>query len=90
VRIFILVTGSILLFLGVLSMVTPIPGGTLFIAIGAGMVICSSSTAARYIQSCRTKFNRFNTAVTWLENKIGDNLSEPLRRTRPETIISNE
>ena len=71
-------------------MVTPIPGGTLFIAIGAGMIICSSPTAARYIQACRVKFNRFNKMLTWLANKMGDRFAEPLRRTRAGELIPDE
>lgn len=83
-RILILVSGSLLLLLGLISMVTPIPGGTLLITVGAGMVICTSTTAARYIQVCRVKFSRFNGAITWLENKMGERFSMPLRRTRPD------
>ena len=82
-RIVILVTGTILVIMGLVSMVTPIPGGTLLITVGGGMVICSSNTAARYIQTCRTKFNRFDRGIAWLENKMGERLSGPLRRTRP-------
>ena len=89
-RIVILVTGSILLLLGLTSMVTPIPGGTLLITVGGGMVICSSNTAARYIQVCRINFNRFNKGMTWLENKMGDSLCAPLRRTRPDASSAAE
>ena len=52
-RVIILIAGSILLLLGVISMVTPIPGGTLAIAVGGGMIICTSETAKRYIRICR-------------------------------------
>jgi len=83
-RILILITGSILLVIGLVSMVTPIPGGTLLITVGAGMIICSSKTAAKYIQTCRTKFHRFNRGVHWLEEKMGDRMSAPLRQTRPK------
>ena len=72
-RIIILVLGSMLLLLGVVSMFTPILGGTMMITIGGGMIICSSDTAARYVQVCRAKFGRFNRAMTWLENKMGFN-----------------
>jgi len=83
-RIVVLVIGTILLVIGLVSMVTPIPGGTLLITVGGGMVICSSNTAAKYIQTCRSKFNRFDRGMTWLENKMGERLSSPLRRTRPK------
>ena len=83
-RILVLITGTILLLFGLISMVTPIPGGTLLIALGAGMIICSSETAAKTIQSWRGKFNRLDKTITWLEDKIGERLSAPLRRTRPD------
>ena len=86
-RIIVLVAGSILLLFGMISMVTPIPGGTLLITVGAGMIICSSETAARYIQACRTKSNRVDKIISWLENKIGERLSAPLRRTRPNNRL---
>ena len=86
-RIIVLVAGSILLVFGLISMVTPIPGGTLLITVGAGMIICSSETAARYIQACRSKFDRVDKIITWLENKIGERLSAPLRRTRPDNRL---
>ena len=84
-RIVLVVTGSILLLIGLVSMVTPIPGGTLLITVGGGMVICASHTAARYVQVCRSKFRRFNKGVIWLENKMGERLSAPLRQTRPDS-----
>ena len=86
-RIVILVMGSFLLLLGLISMVSPIPGGTLLITVGGGMIICSSVTAANYMRRCRVKFNRFNNVISWLENKMGEKLSGPLRRTRPEVLV---
>lgn len=82
-RILVLIAGSILLALGILSMVTPIPGGTFAIAIGAGMVICTSETAAGYLQACRAKYGRFNRLIMWMETKMGERFSAPLRGTRP-------
>ncbi len=83
-RIVTLIAGIILLVIGLLSIPTPFPVGTLFITVAAGMIICSSDTAAKYIQTCRAKFTRFDRIALWLENKTGERLSEPLRRTRPE------
>lgn len=71
-------------------MVSPIPGGTFLITIGAGMIICSSVTAARYLQSCRIKYSRLNSTITWLENKMGDRFGAPLRSTRPGSKIGSE
>ena len=65
-------------------MVTPIPGGTLAITVGAGLLICASETVFNYIRQRWEKYSRFNRIVTWLENKMGNRLSRPLRLTRPD------
>lgn len=78
-----ILVGSILLILGLLSMVTPIPGGTLAIATGAGLIICASQTAADFLKSYRAKYARLNSTIAWIENKLGARLSRPLRMTRP-------
>jgi len=83
-RIIILVTGSILLLVGVISMVTPIPGGTLLIAAGGAMVICSSKRAEKFIRICRSRFGLLNKALLWIETRLGERLSGPIRRTRPD------
>ncbi len=82
-RITLMILGSILILLGLISMVTPIPGSTFFIATGSGLLICTSERAANWIRNARTKNVRFNNAVTWMENKMGDRLGGPIRRTRP-------
>ena len=79
-----ILVGAILLTLGLVSMLTPIPGGVLVIALGAGMIICASPTATNFIKAYRAKNRRFNQILTWLENKIGERLSGPLRMTRPD------
>jgi len=84
VRTLAIIAGAILLLLGLISMVTPIPGGTLAITVGAGLIICSSETAANKIKVWRSKHTRFNRPVTWIENKMGERLSRPLRLTRPD------
>ncbi len=68
---------------GLISMVTPIPGGTLAITLGVGMIICASERAAAFIKKGREKYLRLNQVMTWMENKMGLRLSSPLRRTRP-------
>lgn len=79
-----LLTGSILLLFGLAALLTPIPGSTLAITVGAGLLICFSETVSNYIKRWRVKFSRFNRTVVWLENKMGPGLSRSLRMTRPE------
>ena len=83
-RLIITIFGVFLLLIGLVSMVTPIPGGTLLITVGGSMVICSSEAAANYVQKSRAKYSRFDNGVAWLENKMGERLGGPLRRTRPK------
>ncbi len=82
-RITLIILGAILILIGVISMVTPIPGSTFFIATGSGLLICTSERAANWIRNARTNNVRLNKSVTWMENKMGDRLSGPMRRTRP-------
>ena len=62
---------------------TPIPGGTLAMTVGVGLIICASERATGFIRKSREKFLRLNKVMTWMENKMGLRLSGPLRRTRP-------
>ena len=78
-----LITGFILITIGAISMITPIPGSTFLIATGSGLVICTSKRAERWIKKMRGTHVRFNNTLTWLENKMGEKLSAPLRSTRP-------
>lgn len=80
----------VLLLIGVLSMVTPIPGGTFMIAASISMLICSNAKAQRYMQILRTKYNALNKAIFWLEKKVGNRIKFigiALEKTRPHTDI---
>jgi hypothetical protein len=45
ISLFISIVAMIILIVGAISMLTPIPGGTLLIALGFSMLICSSPKA---------------------------------------------
>ncbi len=80
------VIALILLFFGLISMFTPFPGGTLLIAGGCALLICTSERAANMIKTTRTNKRWVNGPMTWMENKMGERLSGPMRRTRPTVI----
>ncbi len=82
-RIVLILAGFLLLLVGLISMVTPIPGSTFFIASGSALLICTSQRVANWVQRARTRHTRFNKTVIWLENKMGERLGAPMRRTRP-------
>ena len=73
----------VLLLLGLLSWATPIPGGTALIAIGLGILICTSEKATRFLQLCRRKFYRLDTMFVWIEDRVPTQLGDAIRRTRP-------
>lgn len=77
---------SLVLLFGLVSMVTPIPGGTVLIAGSLTALICSSPFARRCLQIMRTKMNWLNKGILWIEAKVGDRIgivSRALRQTRP-------
>ena len=74
------------IFLGIVSMVTPIPGGTVLIAGGLTALICSSPSARYCLMWLRSKMSWFNKLFCWLENKVGSKLGvvgSALSKTRP-------
>jgi len=80
------ILASVLLLIGLVSMLTPIPGGTVLIAGSLTALICSSPLARRCLQVMRTKMNWLNKGVLWVENKVGDRIGivgRALGQTRP-------
>jgi hypothetical protein len=80
------IVASVVLLFGLVSMVTPIPGGTFLIAGSLTALICSSPFARRCLQVMRTKMNWLNKGILWVEAKVGDRIGivgRALRQTRP-------
>jgi hypothetical protein len=93
IKLFLTIIASILLLMGLISMVTPIPGGTFMIAGSITILICSSPTVQSWIKSCRARANWFNKMFTWLETKIGSRIhfvGDALQRTRPDSMVESE
>jgi hypothetical protein len=79
----------IILVIGIASMVTPIPGGTIMISGGLTMLICTSPTARICIRFIREKSTKMNIFFEFLEKKIGTKIKVigiALNKTRPGTI----
>ncbi len=71
---------------GMISMLTPIPGGTILIAGGLTALICSSPSARYCLMWLRAKFSWFNKIFFWLEDKVGSRIAligTALNKTRP-------
>lgn len=75
--------GILLVVVGSIAMLSPIPGPTLVIAAGLGLLICNSNRVASYIQATRAARKWINKPMIWMENNLGERLTGPLRRTRP-------
>ena len=68
----------------ILSFFVPIPTGTLRVAIGLSILVCSSLPFALLLQSGRKRFKWLNNSITAIENKLGEKLTSGIRFTRPE------
>ena len=68
----------------IVSFFLPFPGGLLRVAIGLSLLVCSSLIFALFVQGRRRQFKRFNQAMTWIEDKLGERMTKGLRVTRPE------
>ena len=75
--------GILLLILGTISMVSPIPGGVFMLSFGSVLLICSSPWFRRCLQFLRTRFSRFNKVMMWMENKMGRKIGDILKLTQP-------
>ena len=78
----------LLLILGVVSMLTPIPGGVLFIAGGLTALICTSPRLRLCIKYFRTKVNWINKVFFFFERKVGSRIAiigNALKMTRPSS-----
>jgi hypothetical protein len=87
-NIIISVFASVVLLVGLISMVTPIPGGTMMIAGSLTALICTSPRARRCLQFMRTRMNWFNKMMAWVEKTVGNRINiigVALRQTRPLT-----
>lgn len=85
-QLLLVIASSIALLLGLISMVTPVPGGTLLIALGLTTLIYASPKARLCIQWIRSRHAKINRVFFWLENKVGDKIDivgKTLAKTRP-------
>lgn len=82
-RVLLMIVGSLLLILGAISMFAPLPGGSLLLALGTALLICTSSRFAHWIQGRRSNNPWLDRAMHWLEERTGARVSDVLTRTRP-------
>ncbi len=82
-RVLLVIVGSLLLLLGVVLMVSPIPGPTFLIALGVVLLICSSPWFRQCVQFLRSRIKLFNRLMMWMETKMGQRIGSILKLTQP-------
>ena len=94
-KILITILAIISILFGIVSMVTPIPGGAILISGGLTALICASPSAQYCLMWIRSRVNWVNKLVFWLENKIGSRVKVvgvALGKTHPPeggTVLSH-
>ena len=87
INLLISILAFIVLLIGIVSMMTPFPGGILLVAGSISVLICSNSKVQQCIRHARTKYHRFNRFMFWLENKVGIKIKfigTALQKTHPK------
>ena len=88
-----LILGLVLLLLGVVALVSPIPIGIFFIGAGLALLICVSPMARKKLQQIRTRHHGVNRRIMQLETKIENRLrvfANVLISTRPLNSQSDD
>ena len=85
-----IVAGILLLILGLISLVSPIPGSTFFTASGMTLLICVSPWFRRCIYLGRGRLRFFNKVMTFLEEHTGQRIGDVLKKTRPTSAAEAE
>lgn len=92
-KIILTVLASLLLLLGLISMVTPIPGGVIMIAASLTTLICTSPRVQAGLRDLRSRINLLNRIFNWLEDKVGSRIffiGDALSRTRPTAPVDTK
>ena len=74
---------SVCLFVGLLTVWTPLPTGVPLIAIGIVILVSVSTTARRYLRNARSRWGRLDRGLAFVETRAGRNVATMLKRTRP-------
>ena len=78
------VLGTLLLTVGTLSLITPIPGGLFMISLGIVLLICSSAAFRYCLQVLRGRSKFVNRIMVFLEKKTGQRIGGILKVTEPQ------
>lgn len=71
------------LFVGLLTVWTPLPTGVPLIAVGIVILVSVSATARRTLRRLRERSNGLDRSLCFVETRAHRNMSTMLKRTRP-------
>lgn len=69
------VLALVCILVGLVSMITPIPGGIVLVAVGLTMLICINPSAQYCLMWIRSRVSWVNKLMYWLEAKVGNRIS---------------
>ena len=87
-NLFLTIVALIALIVGIISMLTPLPGGTMLIALSLTSLTCTSPRARAIIRYTREKSILSNKIFLFLEDKVGNRISfigDALKLTQPNS-----
>ncbi len=76
---------AICLLLGFITILTPIPTGIFFLAIGLAMILMTSKRAVIFVRKFRRKYPKIDNLLHNVEYQLPEKLANTLRRTRLRT-----
>jgi hypothetical protein len=79
----VITAGIVLIPIGCLTLVSPIPGGSLVLPAALATLIYESPYFRGCIQSARARMPRLNRWIMWGENRVGKRIGDVLKLTRP-------
>ncbi|WP_349359617.1 hypothetical protein [Stappia sp.] len=82
-RILVWAAASVLIVLGLLTVLLPLPTGVPLLALGFVLILATSRAATRWLRGHRRHRARLDHAFTWLETRAPKGVANVLRRTRP-------
>ena len=68
----------------ILLFFTPIPGGSIGLAVGLSILVCVSLPFALFLQGVRRRFKPINKMLTAIEDRLGERWARGLMFTRPD------
>ena len=87
------IVALVLFVLGLISLVTPIPGAFIFLACSLTLTISVSTYAQYCVQWIRSRISWINRFLFWLEEKTGKRIkmiAETLPKTHPSKHMDNQ